>query len=254
MESESPQETQLPYVDKVDPWSSHAWIRDRLAKLPPGARVLDVGAASGTLGRMCSQQYIVLNGIEPEQEWAEVARPFYANLLRSTLDRAPVQFLGGYQVVVLADVLEHMANPDLALTRLVDLQDSRTVFMISVPNVANLWVRINLLFGRFDYSERGILDRTHLRFFTRRSLIEMLDCCGLRPTRIHATPIPLNLVHPFFAHNRLGKAFHQALALLTGVLPTLLGYQFIVESVRVIDDYSNFTGETKEDRNRPARL
>jgi 2-polyprenyl-3-methyl-5-hydroxy-6-metoxy-1,4-benzoquinol methylase len=244
----------LPYVDKIDPWSSHAWIRRRLLAEPPGTRVLDIGAASGTLGRMCAGLDLVLHGIEPELEWAEVARPYYDSLLCTTLDRAPDEFLRDHQVVVLADVLEHIPDPELALRQLAGLQPVGSIFIISVPNIANLWVRLNLLFGRFDYTDRGILDRTHLRFFTRRSLVQMLRSLRLNLRKVHATPVPLNLLHPFFERTRLGRACHHALALITNLWPTLFGYQFIVEAIRGKDEEANFNGESQKNRDRTTRL
>jgi 2-polyprenyl-3-methyl-5-hydroxy-6-metoxy-1,4-benzoquinol methylase len=222
----------LPYVDKEDRWSSHTLISRYLAGYPNGTRILDIGTASGTMGRMCAGSGFVLDGIEPEMSWAAMARPYYRNVLCCTLDLAPQDFLQDHQVVILADVLEHLPNPEKALRQLVSLQPKGAVFIISVPNVANLWVRLNLLFGRFDYTNRGILDRTHLRFFTRKTLIEMLGETGLSARRLDVTPIPLNLVHPFFGVNSLGRSLHGRFATLTRIFPNLLGYQFIVEATK----------------------
>ncbi|MBV5337477.1 MAG: hypothetical protein J0653_05890, partial [Deltaproteobacteria bacterium] len=93
----------------------------------------------------------------------------------------------------------------------------------------NLWARLNLLFGNFDYTDRGILDRTHLRFFTRKTLMSMIKNTGLEIVSVQVTPIPLELVSSFFV-TPPGKIFHAAFAGLTSFLPTLLGYQFIVEA------------------------
>jgi hypothetical protein len=98
-----------------------------------------------------------------------------------------------------------------------------------VPNVANLWVRLNLLFGRFEYTDRGICDRTHLRFFTRKTLIALAENAGLEIQTIRATPIPLELVNGFFV-TFPGRILHSMLARCTSWFPTLLGYQFIVEA------------------------
>lgn len=221
-----------PYVDKGDPWSSHsriaAWLRD----LPPGARVLDVGAATGTLGRMCAGSGLVLRGVEPNPDWAAQARPAYADMLCGLLDAAPDDFLAGHAAVVCADVIEHMAQPEAALRRLAALQPPGCRLIISVPNVANIWVRLNLLAGRFEYAERGILDRTHLRFFTRRSFEALLAGAGLRIQRREVTPIPLNLIHPWFQRSPQGRALHAGLDRLTHLRPTLLGYQFVAQAVK----------------------
>lgn len=220
----------LPYLDKLDPWSSHALIGAWLAELPPGTRVLDVGTASGTLGRLCAGRNLALFGLEPEPAWAELARPAYREVRVARLENAPDDYLQDYTVVVCADILEHLAEPGPALRRLVRLQGEAARFYISLPNVANLWVRLSLLAGRFDYAERGILDRTHLRFFTRRSMLALLAESGLQPERLVATPVPLPLVSPWFARPGLGQDLYGLLARLTRILPTLLGYQFVVKA------------------------
>jgi hypothetical protein len=224
--------TSSPYQDKPDPWSSHSIIRGWLRSLPPGAPVLDVGTATGTLGRMCQGQDLLLHGLEPHPQWAEAARPYYHHMLYASLDSAPDDFLAGHRAVVLADVLEHMPAPEAVLRRLIALQPPEAVFMISVPNVANLWVRMNLLFGRFNYTDRGILDRTHLRFFTRRTFLGFLLESGLRVQTLTVTPIPLPLIRPFFSPGNAGAPVYAVFARLTRLFPTLLGYQFVTKSVK----------------------
>lgn len=223
-----------PYRDKHDPWSSHSRIAAWLAALAPGARVLDIGAATGTLGRRLAGRGLKLTGVEPHPEWARLAAPFYTVVLRGTLDEIDDPALAGFDAVVLADVLEHMAQPEAALRRLTALQPDGCAFVISVPNVANIWVRMQLLLGRFDYAERGILDRTHLRFFTRRSFTELLASAGLRLDALQVTPIPLGLVHPWFERSAAGRIVHATFAGLTSRLPTLLGYQFVARATRQV--------------------
>jgi 2-polyprenyl-3-methyl-5-hydroxy-6-metoxy-1,4-benzoquinol methylase len=227
-----PSELDCPYLDKDDPWSSHAQIKDWLTDLRPGTRVLDIGVATGTLGKQFAEAGLVMHGIEPHSAWAEVARPYYNDLLCGTLDDASDTFLASHDVVVCADVLEHIADPEQALRRLLPLQSEGCQFLVSVPNIANIWIRLNLLIGRFDYTDRGILDRTHLRFFTRRSLRAMFTSVGLHIVQLSVTPIPLNLIHPFFQQTALGRFVHAVLARLTRALPALLGYQFVVKAVK----------------------
>jgi hypothetical protein len=86
---------------------------------------------------------------------------------------------------------------------------------------------LNLLFGRFTYTERGILDRTHLRFFTRQTAIQLVEGAGLQMDRLNVTPVPLELISPFFM-SAFGLLLFRIFAWLTRRLPTLLGYQFIV--------------------------
>lgn len=223
-----------PYQDKPDRWSSHSLVRQKLARLAQGSRVLDVGSATGIIGRLCQNAQLEFYGLEPNPTWAEAARPYYREVLSASIETAPDAYLSGYHAVVCADVLEHLPNPQAALARLVDLQPPGSVFLISVPNVANLWVRLQLLSGRFEYTERGILDRTHLRFFTRRSFLHLLTEAGLQLKDLYATPIPLPLVHPFFERTAAGRLVHAALAAATRTAPTLLGYQFVAELVKPI--------------------
>jgi 2-polyprenyl-3-methyl-5-hydroxy-6-metoxy-1,4-benzoquinol methylase len=218
-----------PYQDKPSLWSSHSRIASHLRSLPPHSKVLDVGTASGMIARSSRDSSLRFFGIEANREWAEIASVYYEKLWNRPFDETPDEALRGYDAVVLGDVLEHMPAPETALYRLVGLQAPGSLFIISVPNVANLWVRLNLLMGRFDYAERGILDRTHLRFFTRKTLTVLVKEAGLEILSIQATPIPLELVSSFFL-TPAGRLIHAAFARLTDLLPTLLGYQFIVKA------------------------
>jgi len=219
----------LPYLDKPSPWSSHSLIAGYLKKLPAQSRVLDIGTASGTLARMCQDHPLQLFGVEPNPDWARLASPLYEKIFVGFIQDAESEFLTGYDVVVLGDVLEHLPMPGVILQTLVNLQPSGSMFLISVPNIANIWVRLNLLLGNFNYADRGILDRTHLRFFTRNTLSAMLKNTGLEILSINVTPIPLELVSGFFLSTP-GRWLHAIFARLTALLPTLLGYQFVVQA------------------------
>lgn len=200
--------------------------------MPPASVVVDVGTASGTLGRRCAEYGLVLKGIEPNPEWAEQARPFYRELFVGPLQAVPQAFYGGAQCVVLADVLEHLPDPRTALANLVNQQAPDCLFLLSVPNVANLSIRLGLLFGHFDYADRGILDRTHLHFFTRANFFDLLKEAGLEIRHCSVTPVPLNFVHPFYENRAFGRWIHHALSIVTRWFPTLLGYQFVVMAVK----------------------
>lgn len=219
-----------PYQPKFSPGSSHAILLERLARFPKGTTILDVGTATGILGWRCQERGFSMKGIEQIKEWADMARPFYREIFIGPLEQASAEFLSNHQIVVCADVLEHMSDPKEQLTRLVLLQPAGSIFLISVPNVANLWVRLHLLMGRFDYADRGILDRTHLRFFTRRTITDLVESTGLQVKCILPTTIPLELVHPFFTQAAVGRGIHRLLVVLTNLFPAILGYQFVLEA------------------------
>jgi len=219
----------LPYQDKPSSWSSHSILAARLDQFPAQSKILDIGAASGMLARMCQNNSLRLFGVEPNPDWAQMASPLYEKIWVGQINDISDELLKGYKAVVLGDVLEHLSAPEIVLQRLIKFQEANCIFLISVPNIANLWVRLNLLMGRFDYTDRGILDRTHLRFFTRKTLTAMMTSTGLEIVSINVTPIPLELVSKFFV-SKPGKFFHAAFARLTSLFPTLLGYQFVVEA------------------------
>ena len=96
------------------------------------------------------------------------------------------------------------------------------------PNVAHFVIRLSLLIGRFDYIDRGILDHTHLRFFTERSVRALVANAGLRVELFTATPAPLYQVLPRRFHKRWLAATHAINAWIAHRLPRLMGYQFVI--------------------------
>ena len=232
MNKETNLQPKTPYIEKKDAWSSHSIIHDWLNTFPPGTKVLDIGTATGMLGKRWSRSGFFLKGLEPVRTWAEEAKPYYDEFLCLTVEQAPKEFLSNQDVIVFADILEHTVNPEQILQHLVSLQKPETQFFISVPNIANIWIRFNLLFGKFNYTDNGILDKTHLRFYTKSSFLALLCLNGLQPIEIQYTPIPLNLVSSFFQKNKLGRIILGTLAILTRLLPGLLAYQFVARCIQ----------------------
>src|SRR4030095_1029375 len=97
-----------------------------------------------------------------------------------------------YRMVLCGDVLEHTADPVAVLKRLRQAATDDATFVVSVPNVAHLAVRMMLLFGSFPKMERGILDKTHLQFFTRDTAEAMLRQAGLKVLSASATGVPVD--------------------------------------------------------------
>jgi hypothetical protein len=99
------------------------------------------------------------------------------------------------------------------------------LLIISVPNVANITVRLMLLFGQFNYTARGILDRTHLRFFTRKTARRFVKENGFTIQEERLTVMPVELALGWSADGLLVKTVNRLLAALTALLPGLFGYQ-----------------------------
>ena len=129
--------------------------------------------------------------------------------------------------VLLLDILEHLRDPGILLRDCREVIAEDGFAIVSSPNVANITVRFALLFGRFNYTDRGILDRTHLRFFTRRTARRFLQENGFRILEERATVMPVELVLGLPPENRLMKVINRTLAMFTRLFPGLFGYQFV---------------------------
>ena len=148
-------------------------------------------------------------------------------MIRADLNTTSPDLGGTFDAIVYADVLEHLVDPLGVLLRLNRALAPGGAVVVSIPNVAHLWVRLSLLTGRFQYGHRGILDRAHLRFFTQRSLEALLREARLRVERWTVTPVPLHQVVPPAWQGAWLGAVHAASAAASRRLPRLLGYQFV---------------------------
>jgi 2-polyprenyl-3-methyl-5-hydroxy-6-metoxy-1,4-benzoquinol methylase len=220
-----------PYVLKPDPHSSHSvmlrWLGDG-----QGRRLLDVGAADGLLSRHLTARGWKVTALEADPAAGAAAALHCERVIVADLDVAVPALDPPFDAIVCGDVLEHLAHPAPALRALARALAPGGAVVVSVPNVAHLWMRLSLLAGRFDYAERGILDRTHLRFFTDRSLRALLAEAGLTVMRATATPAPLYQVVPERYHGPVLARTHAASAAAARLLPRLLGYQLVLQAAR----------------------
>ena len=152
-------------------------------------RILDVGCASGALGKaLKDRQACHVTGIELSETAAQTAKEVLDEvLIGEALPLMQAMPEARFDCIVLADVLEHMERPDLCLKEVPRLLKENGRLVASLPNVRHWSVIRNLLEGRWDYEEAGILDRTHLRFFTRESMLPMFAEAGLLIERLDGT-------------------------------------------------------------------
>ncbi len=225
---------QLRYALKPGRLSSHGRILAIVEGWPRTFRILEVGTASGYVGReLRARGFTQIIGLEQDPQLASQATPHYAAVHVVDLDHEPeLHALGRFDALVCADVLEHIRDPWRQLRRLSALIRPGGAVIISVPNAVNWTVRLMVLSGRFEYAERGLVDAGHLRFFTYRTARQLLEQAGLRIQRIIPTPLPIRYAcQPWLAPG-LGESVERMYYAMTLGWKTLLAYQFVLLAER----------------------
>jgi 2-polyprenyl-3-methyl-5-hydroxy-6-metoxy-1,4-benzoquinol methylase len=191
-----------------------------LALLDRPQRVLDAGCSTGYLAERLQQRGATVVGLEMDERAAELARRSCAEVYVGDIETMELPFEpASFDAIVCGDLIEHLRDPQAMLARLRPLLRPGGRLVLSTPNIANWAMRLGLLFGRFRYTEWGILDKTHTRFFTRKTLRECLEAAGYRVVVFDYTvPVPV-----------LSAPSVEAIAHGIGRLrPSLLAYQFVV--------------------------
>lgn len=146
-----------------------------------GKRVLEVGCATGYMSKILTEKGCRVVGVELDQDMASRAKEYCEDVIVGdieSLDLAETLGKGSFEVVVFGDVLEHLRDPKETLLRIRSLLVPEGFVVASIPNVAHGSVRLSLLQGRFDYQPLGLLDDTHLRFFTKDSIEKLFRDAG----------------------------------------------------------------------------
>lgn len=166
-------------AEVYESFGNPALLRAVREHLPRGGSVLDLGCASGGLLAALADEAGRRVGVEIDPAAAATAAAHADAVHAGSLESVD---LDGerFDVVVLGDVVEHVADPLAVLRRAATWSTPGGRLIISLPNVAHWSVRLSLLAGRWDYTDRGILDDTHLRFFTWRTGAELVESAGLR--------------------------------------------------------------------------
>lgn len=179
-----------PYQAKFEFDSTHARV---IQAIEPETRVLDIGCADGYLAVPLKQKgcYIVGTDMYPIKKTADVDEFYQSDLNRDALPEATRAF----DYILLLDVIEHLINPEEFVRQLRQSPNinQNTEIIATTGNVAFFPIRLNLLFGQFEYQDRGILDRTHTRLFTAKSFKKLFEEAdfGIIETQGIPAPFPL---------------------------------------------------------------
>jgi len=216
------------FVD--DPFESHGIA---LQNMPRGGRLLDVGCGSGGFVSGARDRlgcHVV--GIEPHAQRALDARNRGIEVYQSMLTPELLAQLGSFDVITFLDVLEHVPDPVSLLQLAKSALNKNGIVIVSVPNIAHWTVRLKLLFGKFEYEPTGIMDATHLRWFTKKTLAQVHDEAGLKIVNYdvsRGTWMPFYSTRPILRH--LSKERRRKLInRLCMKMPTLFGAQHVCVS------------------------
>lgn len=188
------------YLEKFDdPFSSHSKILNKLrAEGLNGKKVLEMGVGDASLTKKMLEMGAIVDAVEMDATSSELARSYCRMIYQENLDNVErVDLRDQYDVIVMADVLEHIKNSELLLSKVKTYLKTGGILIVSLPNVANIYVRLNLLFGRFPYHTKGILDKTHVHFYTLKSAERLLIRTGWVIVSKDVTSIPIGIVFPF---------------------------------------------------------
>jgi glycosyltransferase involved in cell wall biosynthesis len=220
------------YEYKSDPHSSHGVILRHLSQLP-AAEVVDLGCSDGLLSSQVRSLGHKVIGVDLEEHALVHGR--VDKFVQANLDAGlPADLPATFDYVVCADVLEHVRQPEALLAEILPRLNPGGAIVASVPNFGHWYPRLRTVCGMFDYDRRGILDRTHVRFFTRRSFERLARDAGCSVRRIGTTGLPFDVADRGGAGGASRKLAPIAVIdrLLVRIRPQLFGYQFIYELKR----------------------
>jgi len=216
-----------PYAIKRSLYSSHYYAARLIGK---EQRVLEIGCGDGAFGAELVRAGNYVVGVDSRPRVPVSAG--YANVIASDLETGLSENLlkgsAKFDRVLLFDTLEHLRNSAKLLADCHEVLAPRGRVIISVPNAVNITVRLPFLLGRFEYADRGILDWSHLRFYTRSSIRRLLKKHGYRITGKHYTIMPLERVIPLPPENKFLQFINRGLRLVTTIAPGLFAYEIFL--------------------------
>lgn len=214
-----------------DPFGVHYKI---IQAVPENSFVLDAGCASGYIAKALQLKNCIVDGIEINREDALQAKRFCNRLITGNIeDNGIVKQIGNkkYDVIILADILEHLVFPEAVLDKMRERLKPEGIIILTIPNIAFVTNRIYHLLGNFDYTQTGIMDKTHLRFFTKKTLYQLINDSGLHVEKIeyagNFTQLPLYMqtLYPLFKGIIWWRRVEQK---FTNMWPEGLAIQFFV--------------------------
>lgn len=220
------------YTFKDFEGSSHRILIRLIRRFAPrGGKLVDLGAAGGELGDSVRDHFDTTCGFEYQVDCIGDLHGRFDSVVITDLEKVK-HVPAGANAIVLADVIEHLRDPGALLALVRDALKEDGKLFLSVPNIANITVRLGLLAGIFEYRDRGILDHTHLRFYTLRTIRREVERAGFRILTVRGSSIPLRLIIGGYIPDFILRPIESVLAAVTGLWKSLFAYQIILVAER----------------------
>ena len=215
------------YAFKGSAFSSHSLLVKALPAQGAGRRLLDVGCASGYLSAIFARRGYQVLGVERPGGAGETF-PAKVGLVEADLEQGLPRLDGAFHYVVCADILEHLRDPAKLLRQTWAVLEPDGRLVASLPNSGHLYFRLNVLFGRFPQDDKGLFDRTHVRFYMWQGWVDLLRSGGFRVESVQPTGTPVGLALPSLEGTWLVNFLERLSYALARMWKTLFAYQFIV--------------------------
>lgn len=213
------------YTLKPSPYSSHSQILSFFPADGAGRTVLDLGCGNGYLGGLLAQRGYRVTGVERPGGFDPLRIPPGVQIVEADLAQ-PLRLGGRFHYILCADILEHLREPEALLRQAAGLLEPGGRLIVSLPNSGHLYFRGMVLAGRFPQHEKGLFDRTHVRFYMWDGWRDLLEAAGFRIESVRVSGVPFAVAFPG------GGAWVPALEWLSHACARwwkrLFAYQFIV--------------------------
>lgn len=206
---------------KFNPQKLNPLNIDRLSTslIPEKSKVLEIGCATGFMG-----EYLIKNkkcevvGVDLGHAEVNEARKRLAAVIEGDIEREDTlrKIKGKYDVIFASALIEHLKDPNLAIKNWKKFLKKDGFLVVTTPNIAHWSIRVSLLLGKFDYQEYGILDNTHLHFFTTKTFKDLFTKNGYRVEE--------------FLIDSVGGGYPRISRLLSTYFPNLFAYQMVIKA------------------------
>ncbi len=200
-----------------------------------GKNVLEIGCHTGALSQHLKDNGCTVTGVEIDPAAALEAKSICHFMIEGDIETEDIfgQLIGSYDVIIFADVLEHLMFPEKILAKIKNLLSSNGCLLISLPNIAHWSVRRNLLMGKFQYQDIGLMDKTHLHFYTLDSFKQLVQEQGYSIDRWEPVSnynwfdFTFLWAKPLYKHRSTMNFMNKVEGRLSRFFPKLFGYQFV---------------------------